>query len=75
MQVQGGEGTTWALFADGEFEFEGESLPVFAGDEHAKVSVRASLLWFSNFGHPEYDGEIPQAPVMVSKADRDYSGR
>lgn len=74
MQVQSGDGTTWALFADGEFEFEGEALPVFAGDDHAEVSVRASLLWFSNFGHPEYDGEVPVAPVMISKADRDYSG-
>lgn len=74
MQVQSGDGTTWALFADGEFEFEGEALPEFAGDDHAEVSVRASLLWFSNFGHPEYDGEVPVAPVMISKADRDYSG-
>lgn len=74
MKVQDDAGTTWALFADGEFEFEGEALPVFAGDEHAEVSVRASLLWFSNFGHPEYDGEVPVAPVMISKADRDYSG-
>ena len=74
MKVDGGNGTTWALFADGEFEFKGEALPVFAGDEHAMVSVRASLLWFSNFGHPEYDGEVPVAPVMLSKADRDYSG-
>ena len=41
--------------------------------EHAEVSVRASLPWFSNFGHPEYDGEVPVAPVMLSKADRDYS--
>ena len=74
MKVDGDDGTTWALFADGEFEFEGEALPAFAGDDHATVSVRASLLWFSNFGHPEYDGEVPVAPVMISKADRDYSG-
>ncbi len=74
MKVDGDDGTTWALFADGEFEFEGEALPAFAGDDHATVSVRASLLWFSNFGHPEYDGEVSVAPVMLSKADRDYSG-
>ena len=73
MKVGDDAGTTWALFADGEFEFEGEALPVFAGDEHAEVSVRASLLWFSNFGHPEYDGKVPVAPVMISKADRDYN--
>ena len=64
MTVDDDAGTTWALFADGEFEFDGEALPEFAGDEHAQASVRASLLWFSNFGHPEYDGEIPVAPVM-----------
>ena len=74
MKVDGDDGTTWALFADGEFEFKGEALPAFDDDEHAMVSVRASLLWFSNFGHPEYDGEVPVAPVMLSKADRDYSG-
>ena len=71
LKVEGDAGTTWGVFVDGEFSWDGsmdEDDRPWDELDPTTVSVRANFVYFSSLGHSEYDREVPQAPVMISKA-------